>query len=390
MILNSRLFSRLFLIVFIFFVIAFPKGGIKISGIPLTWGYLLILGTSVFIFIFFIYSLKSSFFSKEKIILVFILFLYQSLILSNIIFNGYSEVGFLFSLICGYVFIPWFFFFYFNVFGKNFDYNLLFSLLRKSILFVSVFGIFLFFYKLSTGSFFTIPYLTINAGDVGDLSQKHINRDGVFKLISTYNNGNIYGVCLIMLLPLYEFIEKNKFLHLILKVSLVLTLSRTVWIGLLFYQIINLFKTKKINLISLVSSILFLCILIFAFGYVIEYLNWNLHFLFDKNLGGRAQDMKFLNHGVRWFSFEPFEYISEMTFIAIFKEFGFFITIFVISGFLAPLIYYAFFENHNIISNRIFLGLCLYIIVAQSDGATMFIPVLAIYWFLAFLLIKDV
>ena len=53
------------------------------------------------------------------------------------------------------------------------------------------------------GKFIEIPFLTVNAGDYGTLeSTKHINRGGYLKLISTYNNGNVYGVATLILLPL--------------------------------------------------------------------------------------------------------------------------------------------------------------------------------------------
>ena len=90
-----------------------------------------------------------------------------------------------------------------------------------AVLFVSAYGIFLFFYKLGTGSFIEIPYLTVNAGDLGELEGKSIDRGGIFKLISTYNNGNVYGISILILLPLYAHLEKRLSRVLTVKASLV-------------------------------------------------------------------------------------------------------------------------------------------------------------------------
>src|SRR5690606_38415621 len=87
------------------------------------------------------------------------------------------------------------------------DLRPLLRALRAAVLLVSVYGIFLFFYKLLTGSFIEIPYLTVNAGDVGEMEGKSIDRGGIFKLISTYNNGNVYGISMLILLPLYAYLE---------------------------------------------------------------------------------------------------------------------------------------------------------------------------------------
>ena len=114
------------------------------------------------------------------------------------------------------------------------------------MLLVALYGIVLFVYKIVTGDWIEIPFLTINYGDVGLMDYKHINRGGdIFKLISTYNNGNIYGVCMLMLLPFYEQCEDKGWKTLIVKASLVLTLSRTVWIGLVFYELVLQFYIRR-------------------------------------------------------------------------------------------------------------------------------------------------
>ena len=53
--------------------------------------------------------------------------------------------------------------------------------------------------------------LTVNAGDLGELDSSKFNQRGsVSKLISTYNNGNIFGVCTLMLFPIFYEYTKSK------------------------------------------------------------------------------------------------------------------------------------------------------------------------------------
>ncbi|MCK4632346.1 MAG: hypothetical protein KAT79_03695, partial [candidate division Zixibacteria bacterium] len=133
-------------------------------------------------------------------------------------------------------------------FGNYFErarLDYLMDLLRKGLLLIAVYGIFLFIYRLVTGDWIEIPFLTVNYGDLGGLDYKHINRGGIFKLISTYNNGNIYGICVLMLLPLYERLEKKGWKVWIVKASLLLTLSRTVWIGLVVYELAMQFYIRR-------------------------------------------------------------------------------------------------------------------------------------------------
>ena len=98
------------------------------------------------------------------------------------------------------------------------------------------------------GRFVEIPFLTVNFHDVGTLeTTKYIDRGGIFKLISTYNNGNVYGVCLLMLLPFYNSVEPSKLKRMIVKLSLLLTLSRTVWFGLFFAEILTYLYVYRIT-----------------------------------------------------------------------------------------------------------------------------------------------
>ena len=83
---------------------------------------------------------------------------------------------------------------------------------RTCVFLAAAWGIFLFFFRPLTGHFIEIPYITVNASDYGELENtKNIARGTLFKLISTYNNGNLYGVATLLLLPLYLQLEPRRF-----------------------------------------------------------------------------------------------------------------------------------------------------------------------------------
>ena len=104
----------------------------------------------------------------------------------------------------------------------------------------ALWGIFNFFWHPFTGHFVEVPYLTVNAAITASLEYtKHIARGRYLKLISTYNNGNLYGVCTLMLLPLYNHFEKKRWRRWVLKIALLLTLSRGVWVGIVLEQLLS-------------------------------------------------------------------------------------------------------------------------------------------------------
>ncbi len=363
------------------FLVVFPKGGIKFKNIPITWGYL-------FLAIIFLSTLfrKKYFVRKEHIYSLIALVPFQLFSLLSMYINGIQSFGFFISFLVSFLFLPFMFFLVFSEYIENLDLEYFFKIFKRSILFISSYGIFLFFYRGVFGSLFEIPLLTVNWHEKGLLETiKHINHRGFFlKLISTYNNGNIYGICLLMVLPLYKYLEKSIFKKSIVKLSIILTLSRTVWIGFIiseFFFDFFIIKNKKKSLIKfLTSSLCFITILlIFAKFYLHKPLSW----YFDPTLGGRLLDKSF---EINFFSSLPFIHIEEMVYLSIFNTFGFLGLLFFIIGMCFSLFNYLF-KNINIekypIDMCIFFGLLTYLIISISDSATLYLPVMAFYWFLS-------
>lgn len=383
MIKNNTILMKTSIFLLVLFNIAFPKGGIKVSGTPLTWGIILLLLVGMAVLFKRIYQMNLKI-NENRFFILSAWLPFQILCLIFLYENGYSSTGFILSYLFNLYVLPYLMLW---VLGQAFDTvnkDFLFKLLRISIIFISIYGIFLFFHKLMFGEFIEIPYLTVNYDDIGTLEDKHIDRGGVFKLISTYNNGNIYGVCTLMLLPLYCMIEKNKILKLIVKISLILTLSRTVWIGLILYEIWNCFfiqfTYKKI--IGFLASFIFVAL---GIKFAVNLIGVDFDFILDTNLGGRLEQVEI----------EPqmtpsteFSGIGEIVYSSILLNFGLVGLLLYLIAITAPVVLYFFnkLNGNKELNKRLLVGYMIYIIISAADGCMLYVPTMIFFWFLVLFL----
>lgn len=372
------------------FLVLFPKGGIKVGGVPLTWGYLILaLSTVPFL-------LQLAFGSRlrvtsTRLFVVSALVPFQLVVWATLLVHGVNGMGFAVSLIVSFFFIPIAFLLALGVYLDRMDLVPLFKLLRWSILLVAAYGIFLFIYRLKAGSFIEIPYLTVNAGDVGGLENKYIDRGGIFKLISTYNNGNIYGVSILLLLPLYGWLERRKSCQAIVKGSLLLTLSRTVWVGLILYEVLQRVYVKRISARALTVLLLALLLLGGGIAYAMTLIGRDTSFLLDRNLGGRLGQLDALQRA-GLVGAGPFEAIYEIVYLSVMESFGIVgLATFVLAMALPVALHFfrAVPFADTVYKRNLAAALMTYLVVAMSDGALLFIPVMAFYWFVVSLLLSD-
>ena len=199
-----RLFepNRILFILWLFLLI-FPKGGFKIVGVPITWGYL-ILGT-ISIFLPLIRPTHSI--NTSRLLSLLSLVPFQIVSLAHIMINGSGSTGMTISFLLNFFFLPSLFFLLLSQNIDSMNLDRFFTLFKKGVFYITIFGVFLFIYKIATGKLIEIPFLTMNWADLGEVADKHNNRGFVTKLISTYNNGNLYGICVLILLPLYCYLE---------------------------------------------------------------------------------------------------------------------------------------------------------------------------------------
>lgn len=385
-ILNNRVIPFLLTL----FLLVFPKGGIKVGDIPVTWGYLLLSLTGL------AFLIRGRFFlTHEKVWTLLFLVPFQLIALLSFCLCGIASTTFALAFVLSFFILPWIFLFLLSHSIENLDFTSFFRLLSRCIFFIASYGIFLFFFKLLTGHFLLIPFLTTNYHDLESIDfTKSIARGDIFKLISTYQNGNIYGICLLMFLPLYDLIEKSRFKKFIAMASLFLTLSRTVWIGIFFYLLIKKFYIYRINLKTILQTAFHLLFCLFILSYILMHMNHDLSFIFDPNLGGRLEQFDQLPD---W-SFLPsqkFVAIAEIVYLSILNQFGLIGLAAFLLAITSPLIIYKFSTTHlqawseseHTLRKCVKSGLFLYLILCCSDGAMLNIPTMALYWFLAGLLL---
>lgn len=382
----TRWNSRNWFIILVLFLLVFPKGGFKIEEIPITWGYLFLGITSL---LFLLKTYLKLFPAHFNVILSLLPFQFYSL--SMFMVNGIANLGFAISFIIHFIFLPFLFFIQLSKLISEFDLEFLISILKKSVFFISIFGILLFIFRIVTGNFLLIPFLTSNLHDTSTFElTKNIARGNLFKLFSTYNNGNLLGICLLMLLPLYQLAEKRTFMRAIVKISLLLTLSRTVWIGLLLAEILRYLYIQKVTLSSVLKLALRLSIIGAILAVVLHYLDRDLSFILDPTLGGRFELLSIISDST-WIGNLPFEGICEIVYLGILKNFGLLGLITFMIAITSPLWVYVFLVRTctSSFQRSLLSGLFIYLIISCSDGAILFIPVMVFYWFLSALLLAK-
>jgi len=261
------------------FLLVFPKGGIKIAGVPLTWGYFLLGSISLFLLF------RNRFACQSLRLQAFFATLpFQIISALSLIILGMDEVSFGISFVLNFFFFPLFFYLSFSEQIDSMNLDFFFKLIKIGVFFVAAYGIILFAIKMTTGKIIEIPFLTVNYGDYGNMEEKCNNRGLIFKLISTYNNGNIYGICLLIIFPLYQYLENSRWKKLIVVLSLILSFSRTVWAGLIFSQFLVSIFIRKRNIFRLTTVLAISILTILSVTY---YFGFDFNFLFDRSLGGR-------------------------------------------------------------------------------------------------------
>lgn len=395
---GSFCFSDCAAILLCTFLVLFPKGGVKLGPVPLTWGYLLMGLTAVLAIPFGLLSGSVLRIPRLTLVALAAAAPFQAVLLYAFLANGVRDWGFAISDIVTFVFLPVIMLLLFKPWIDRLNWLALLTLLRWYILAAAVYGLLLFVLRITTGALIEIPYLTVNAGDYGVIeSEKAINRGGsLLKLISTYNNGNVYGVSMIILLPLFDLVERRRWRKAVLRLALVLTLSRTVWIGLVLDQVFTLAAHlwadfRSVPLVRLKNSVKAALLLVPVCGLLVvglRMMSQTLLFLLDPSFGGRAEQFQAFST-IRVLPPLPIADINEVVYASILKSFGLTGFVSFVALMASPLLIAGI--DRNVAASPIRLaslkGMLLYAVIAWADGAINLIPVMAFYWFTMLILI---
>ena len=363
--------KKFFLTLVLIFGLAVPKAGIKIGEFPLTLGYL-----SFAIYSFSRIFQKDNRFTKPNIVMSG-LAIFNGLVVSTYaVLFGVDDSGQFASYLLGFSIFPLMFF------GLIRQDEKLISVYERNIVviirFLTVYGLALFFFYIIYQDFFAVPYLTISGSDVTVLGEKNnIRGPGLSKLISTYNNGNIFGLCMIMMLPFYDFFERKGLWKFFFRIAIFLTFSRTIWIVILFYDL-------AISKISIKSKIIILIGFAIAGYSLLKSSGLELSFLFDSDLGGRASNLE--GYSLELFPSNSFKFISEILPVSIIYVNG-------LIGLMTNVIFvcvglfciYKYGNKYLNMYSHAIVGVVLYLIASLSDGAAVFPPVMFVFWFIFWL-----
>lgn len=381
------MFHAYFLLVFL---VLLPKGGIKAGGAPLTWGYFYLALSAPFLLL--VRLLATPLRMRGTALGAVAMTVPMQIILGYAFFTyGHGNAGYAISMVIGMAVLPWLFLLVYPAFFRTVDPDRLSKCFRFCMLAAALWGIFLFFLHPITGHYIEIPYLTVNAADYGLLETKFNNRGFYLKLISTYNNGNLYGVATLILLPLYNAMEPARWKRGVLLTALLLTLSRTVWVGLIVMEGLPLLvvlakqvrtfpvlylgpATRRILTLGVMVGLVFIVLLFTT--------NSGIRFLLDPTLGGRTEGLPSLSE-LPFLPTGPLLGFDESLYTSAARYYGwtglFSFTLVMAS----PLLLLALDRSALRSPDRMaaFRGLLLYSVVAFSDGAFVLIPVTVFYWF---------
>lgn len=364
----------------VFYTVALPKGGIKAAGVPLTIGYVL---TIIMIALALLRAARLTL-PIDRLLAFGPCLLLGGWSAIVVAINGTSAIGFTISYFISALYLPLFGMLFFSGLVLDEHHARIERALLWAVRFVVVYGIFLFLFKQATGRWIEIPYITVNAADAGQLDDKFINRGGIFKLISTYNNGNIFGVSLAIMAPLYLRLETRRVMRWALYAAMFLTLSRTVWIGaiLVLCQRTLAKGVRPLTLLYLAIGLLFVGATIF---FLLDFLGVDTSFILDSSLGGRRATFNVLDD----FGVLPqveTNPLPEIVYLGILRDFGVPGLLLFALHLLLPSHLLAL-EGVRLLSptraSACLQGLLIYPILACADGAYSYIPVMMIFWMVA-------
>lgn len=356
------------------FNIASPKAGILFFGIPLTFGYMLL---GIFAPVALIGLVRRPTLSPAAAANFFLGYLLAGLIvLYDTVFFSSAWTSVV-TYLTIFIILPMIILVAMSSHLEYVSEKDIGTVLKWCVRFVIVWGIMNFVLYALFKHIIEIKYVTVNAGELSSVFDKNNRRGSLMKLISTYNNGNVFGASMIMLAPLYIYFEKSRFWITALLIAVVLSLSRTAWFGLLAIGFLMV-ATGFIRL----SRIYFWISLIGAAGagvVMMAVLGWDSSKLLDTNLGGRFEqwsdiEISPLGQGsIR---------VAEILYAGLLRSFGVIGSLVVMVALLFPVVYAAL--NRQRLSRlrmAAAIGCGGYLLIAFFDAAFIYPPVIVIYLF---------
>lgn len=274
---NGIIFNLL--LITIFFNIWFPKAGIKIAGIPLTVGNILFAITfMVWCFLKIKYKTIKINQSFRLILVGIYYFIFKYFLVFCLGYKLSEVIGYVIPL----VIYPLIFPIVYEVVDSEEKINKIIKVIISGFFFLCFYALLQYFVGIDKCD---IPGLTVNLTDYKEMGSlwfmtKANGTDiSSTKIVSTYQNGNLFGISMILIYPIvynyYKYKNENKklILSLVIFIGCVfLTLSRACWLGIILFILFEIIMQKSNNVKSIFKKItlIFICIvgIIISFKYI--------------------------------------------------------------------------------------------------------------------------
>ena len=256
------------LLITIFFNIWFPKAGIKLSGIPLTVGNVFLAIT------FFFWTMKKVMNRRMKInksgYILIILMLYS--LIKYLLIGGFvKNIGYIIPLVV----YPLMFIIAYDTIDTKEKLQKVIKVICFGFFFICIYALLQYVFGIEK---ICVPGLTVNLSDYTTYGanwylQKNNNNSSEIetKIISTFQNGNLYGVNALLIYPIvYGYLKKENrsflmYVSLALFVICVfLSLSRSCWLGIVLFMLFGIFLESEKNKNSLYRKaiIILMCLVL--------------------------------------------------------------------------------------------------------------------------------
>lgn len=356
------------------FNLALPKGGTRIEGFPITWGYVVIGGITMFAAIGMLRRRDVSLppvIQACCLLMPMAIFTYYKAQHYNLPSGNWFQYAVLFG------FFPIAILVTMSPYLEQLQARHIANVLRLCIRFAIAWGLFNFVLFLAVKQVIEIPYVTVNGAEAISVMKKNNMRGSVMKLVSSYNNGNIFGVCMVMLMPIYFHIEKRKGWLAAFVIAVLCTLSRTAWFAMTGAFILMVIAGQiRVNRMSVwVSLGAAFCV----FLAILPLLGWSSANLIDDRLGGRIDYLRKLQ--ITFFGQDTI-IIPEIIYYGLLQSYGLIGLVIAVAG----LSYGAFYGlSHwgtlSPLRRAAVLGVIAYLFAGVMDGAFVFPPVFPLFLF---------
>ncbi len=240
--------------------ILIPKAGIKLYGIPITVGNILLFIT----LIVWLVKVKSFRFYKIEMIVLFQI-LFWAIRLGSCFGNQYVKIGDWIGYFAALCIFPMIFIMFPYYVKSEKQYLKLIKIINICVALLMVYGVMQYIFGIAKVA---IPGVTVNLTDyqnnrLGWWMEK-ANHVGISesKIFSTYQNGNIYGVNLLLFLPLVMSSQKKGYIKFVLFslaiINIMVSGSRSVYVGGVFYLVLVFaieVHGRKIKLSKIITAI---------------------------------------------------------------------------------------------------------------------------------------